>query len=605
MTIPPADDAAAVARLEKSCERFCGTFPDRFFVSERARVYLDPEKEKQNAGRLLSAGFHSMTGYFRDDGPLSALLLDADQERTLDRLWEEFDFITGAPLRQYTSFVWFERTDSRYMRDPEFDPFRAEDKDVTSAAKIAGLAELYLAKARRNGASDVTLAAIADHFTIISASIRRVEEGRKAAEPKHVEALQGLTQRAYRRPLSVAERDGVAAFYRELRQRDGLSHEEAMRDTLTRVLVSPHFCYRIDLPAGEGGVQALSDYALASRLSYFLWSSLPDAQLLERAAAGALHRPEVLAAESRRMLQDARVRGLATEFGGNWVDVRRFEEHNSVDRTRFPGFTDALRSAMFEEPIRFFLDVVREDRSVLEFLDATHTFVNPVLAHHYGMPEPAGGPDTWERRDDAAQFGRGGLLPMAAFLTRNSPGLRTSPVKRGYWVVRRLLGEEIPAPPAVVPELPSDEAKLGELTLRETLVRHRADKNCAACHERFDSIGLAFECYGPVGEFRTLDLGGRPVDTHAVFPKGGEGTGLEGLRGYLRERRQQEFVANLCRKLVAYGLGRSLSPADDGLLEEMQARLAADGYRFGRMVECVVTSPQFRNRRVETVQAEK
>jgi hypothetical protein len=606
--VPPAEESE-ISRYEATFARFCAAFPDAFFVSERARVYLDPKKEKENTGRLLSAGFHSMTGYFRDDAPLSALLLDDEGRRTLDRLWEEFDFITGAPVRQYTSFVWFERTDSRYMRDPEFDFARAEDKDVTSSAKIERLAEVYLAKARRNGASPVALRAIKDHFAILGASIRRVEQLRRAAEPSHVAALQAFAERAYRRPLTPAERTGVAGFYQSLRRRDGLGHADAVRDTIARILMSPHFCYRIDRPALGAdtgtGVRPLSDYALASRLSYFLWSSMPDRELLDYAAAGALQRPEVVVAQARRMLRDDRVRGLATEFGGNWLDFRRFEEHNSVDRERFPGFNDELRRSMFEEPIRFFVDVVQNDRSVLEFLEANHTFVNSALARHYGMPESAGGPDAWTRIDDAQRYGRGGLLTMAVFLTRNSPGLRTSPVKRGYWVVRRLLGEEIPAPPAVVPELPSDEAKLGELTLRETLLRHRSDKNCAGCHERFDPLGLAFEGFGPVGELRTIDLGGRPVDTRASYPSGGEGTGVDGLRQYLRAGRQEEFIENLCHKLLAYALGRSLLPSDDMTVDDMRRRLAAGGYRFGTMVEFIVTSPQFRNKRYDGDLAEE
>ncbi len=310
----------------------------------------------------------------------------------------------------------------------------------------------------------------------------------------------------------------MAAFYRTLREADGLGHEDAVRDTIVGILMSPHFCYRVDLPSAGEGIQPLSNDALASRLSYFLWSSLPDDELLAQARAGDLQRPEVLAAQARRMLKDDRVRGLATEFGGNWLDFRRFEEHNSVDRQRFATFNDELRRSMFEEPVRFFVDLVHSDRSVYEFLEARHTFVNPALARHYGMPEPSDGPDGWVRIDDAGRYGRGGLLPMAVFLTKNAPGLRTSPVKRGYWVVRRLLGEKIPAPPANVPELPSDESKLGELTLREALAKHRADVEASAgCHERFDSIGLAFEGYGPVGELRTMDLGGRPVDTARPF----------------------------------------------------------------------------------------
>jgi Protein of unknown function (DUF1588)/Protein of unknown function (DUF1585) len=194
---------------------------------------------------------------------------------------------------------------------------------------------------------------------------------------------------------------------------------------------------------------------------------------------------------------------------------------------------------------------------------------------------------------------------MAVFLTKNSPGLRTSPVKRGYWVVRRLLGENIPAPPPNVPDLPSDEAKLGDVTLRQALARHRADKSCAGCHERFDAIGLAYEGYGPVGEFRTIDLGGKPVDVRATFPGGGEGNGVEGLRAYLEERRGGEFVDNFCRKLLAYALGRSILPSDDEVIESMRSRLAANGDRFGSLVESIVTSPQFLNKRVESIQAEE
>jgi hypothetical protein len=215
------------------------------------------------------------------------------------------------------------------------------------------------------------------------------------------------------------------------------------------------------------------------------------------------------------------------------------------------------------------------------------------------MPVPSVGPDEWVRVDGTRRFGRGGLLPMAVFLTKNSPGLRTSPVKRGYWVVRRLLGEQIPPPPAEVPELPNDETRLGALTLRETLFRHRAEASCAGCHQRFDSIGLAFEGYGPVGEIRSLDLGGRPVDTRVTFPMGGEGDGVEGLRTYIRAYRQGDFVENLCRKLLAYALGRSLLPSDDDTIDDMRSRLAADGHRFGRLVESIVTSRQFRNKRAE------
>jgi hypothetical protein len=298
------------------------------------------------------------------------------------------------------------------------------------------------------------------------------------------------------------------------------------------------------------------------------------------------------------MLQDDRVRRLATEFGGNWLDFRRFEEHNAVDRERFNTFNNELREAMFEEPIRFFVDVVRRDRPVLDFLNGRDTFVNPALAKHYGMVDVGFRTNEWSHVEDARRYGRGGLLPMSVFLTKNAPGLRTSPVKRGYWVVRRLLGEQIPPPPPKVPELPSDERELGNLTLRQVLDRHREDKSCAGCHARFDGIGLAFEGYGPVGEQRVRDLGGRLVDTHASFPGGDEGSGIEGLRRYLNEHRQEEFLDNLCRKMLSYALGRTLLLSDDVTVESMRAKLAAKEYRLGSLVETIVTSPQFLMRRV-------
>jgi len=384
----------------------------------------------------------------------------------------------------------------------------------------------------------------------------------------------------------------------------GALPDEAVRDAMVSVLMSPHFGYRVDRVAADRAVkgqkiQPLSDYSLASRLSYFLWSSAPDAELLARAAAGDLHEPEVLTAQAKRMLKDGRARGLATEFGGNWLDFRRFEEHNSVDRARFATFDNDLRRAMFEEPIRFFIDVARDDRSVLDFLYAKRTFVNPVLARHYGMPVPPVSDDGWARIDDADKYGRGGFLPMAVFLTKNAPGLRTSPVKRGYWVVRRLLGEHIPAPPADVPELPGDESKLGERTLRKVLAKHREHKSCAGCHDKFDAIGVTFEGFGPIGELRTKDLGGRPVETKATFPGGSEGAGIDGLKAYLRDRRQDEFVDNLCRKLLAYALGRGLLLSDEELLRAMRTDLKANGYRFGTLVERIVASQQFLNKRVE------
>ncbi len=594
MAVP--DDEPERREYEDAFKRFCAIFPDTFVVTERARVYLDPQKEKHLTGRLLNPGFHSQTGYFRDDAPLYQLILSPADQQELDELWQELDFVAGANARQYAAMMWFERSDSSFMRDSSFSFVRPEEKDASSEDKVERLRQAFLTKAHSAGASDAVLDSIHDYFDEVNDRARWLEAAQLDAEPSHLAALVEFATRAYRRPLAQAEKDDLVGFYRQLRSEEHLDHESAVRDTLVSILMSPLFCFRVNAAEPGEGKQPLSDYELASRLSYFLWSSMPDEQLMAHAAAGDLPKPDVLMAEARRMLRDDRVRGMATEFGGNWLDFRRFEEWNAVDRERFPQFTSELREAMFEEPIRFFIDLAQRDGSVLNFLYGDYTFVNPVLAKHYGMPRADGSPHGWTRIDDAHRYDRGGLLPMAVFLTKNAPGLRTSPVKRGYWVVRRLLGEEIPPPPPNVPALPPDESKLGDLTLPQMLARHRSDKNCAVCHQRFDSVGLAFEGYGPIGERRTLDLGGKPVENRATFRDGSEGVGLAGLRKYIRTR-QNDFIDNLCRKLFAEALGRTLQLSDEPTIERMKARLASGGYRFGILVETIVTSPQFLNKR--------
>jgi len=598
-------EAAKVFALEKAAEsdrlmrialdRFCEVFPDAFFMADR-----NPNSSPADAakGRPLTAGFHLMQGYFRDDGPLYELVLNDRERRELDALWFDLDFVSSAITRQYKDFIFFERAEPpQFIAGAEFDFARSEDKDCITDAKMSRLAGVYLAKARKNKASDEALAAIEAYFTSVSAAVRKVEKARVAAEAVHLTALLTFAERAYRRPLTTTERDDLLGFYKSLRKKDELGHEDAMRDALAAVLMSPHVCYRFDLAQPGTVARSLTDYELASRLSYFLWSSLPDAELLKHAAAGDLHTPEVLKSQTRRMLLDPKIRGLATEFGGNWLDFRRFEEHNAVDRARFPAFTNPLRQAMFEEPVRFFMDVAQKNRSVLDFLHGTDTFVNRPLAKHYGMPEPVGKPDDWVHVPDAAKFGRGGLLPMAVFLTKHAPGLRTSPVKRGYWVVSKVLGERIPAPPPTVAELPKDEANLGEQTLPQLLARHRADKSCSGCHNRFDSVGLAFEGFGPVGERRTKDLGGKAIETTAAYPDGKDRTALDGLRDYLRDKRQDDFLDNLNRKLLSYALGRTLLLSDRATLDAMRTKAAADKHAFGTLVETIVTSPQFLNKR--------
>lgn len=604
------EDASLVAELERELnegndreqvlaayEKFCSVFPDTFYVSERGRDYLDIPRSEQEKGRLLSAGFHSMMGYYRDDQPLYDLILDEAAQKELDELWQELDFFAAAPLRQYQGFLWFDRTDSQFMRDEEFDFARPEDQTSLTQEKIEKLSEVFLAKAARNGGKEVPLQAIRDFFTTINRQIRWVEQTRIAAEPKQLDAVIALASRAYRRPLLAGEESDLRDYYHHLRNSDALPHEEALQDSIVSILMSPHFLYRVDLLADSDESRPLNDIELASRLSYFLWSSLPDKELMQHALSGDLHVPEVLLAQTRRMLSDQRIDGMAKEFAGNWLDFRRFEQHNSVDRERFPNFDDELRLAMFEEPLRFFVNVVQEDRSCMDFLFANHTFVNATLAEHYGMQDLDFEGEEWKMVTEAGDYGRGGLLPMSVFLTKNAPGLRTSPVKRGYWVVRNLLGERIPPPPPDVPDLPNDESKLGDLTLIETLAKHREHESCAGCHNRIDSFGVVFEGFGPVGERRALDLGGRPVQQEAIFPDGSQRHGVDELSAYLRKERAGDFVGNLHRKLLSYALGRTLLLSDESLIRQLQTNARDNEYRFGELIETIVTSPQFLNKR--------
>lgn len=579
------------ARYEEAWGQFCSVFPDMFYKESRGRNYFKTGKDE---GRYLSAGFHNVMGYFRDDQPLYELLLDEKQQATLDEMWREMDFVASINIRTYVEFAKLGTRGTRDdFKDGEPQVGDIEVEQIIAEARVRQLEADYLAFAK--GGSAVAIGAIKDFFDNANTSIRWVQRARREAEASHLQALFDFAGRAYRRPLTEADRADLLSFYREAREKYALDHEGAIREAVVLVLMSPKFSYRI-APSTGAGVQPVRDYELASRLSYFLWSSMPDAELLRHAAAGDLHQPGVLKAQARRMLQDPRTRALAVEFGGNWLEIRDFELIGTVDRARFPTFSDGLRGAMFEEPIRFLLDVFRRNRSILDLLFARDTFVNPALARHYGMPVPPGDEGVWVHVEDADRYDRGGLLPMAAFLTKNAPGLRTSPVKRGFWVAKNILGDQIPPPPPVVPELPADEAKM-DLPLRQMLERHRSNPSCAGCHARFDSFGLAFEGFDPVGQRRTHDLGGRPVDAGATFPKGFEGVGLAGMRQYIRGHRQDDFVRSFTGRLLAYALGRSLATSDELLIQEAAVEAGKSGLRFENLLDRIVTSPQFLSKR--------
>jgi hypothetical protein len=614
--------AAQRARYEAAFARFASVFPDAFYITERGRYFPDDSEDK---GRLLSAGYHNIMGYYRDDLPLTQLILDYNGKRELDRLWNEFDYISDFSARTWTQY-YFNQSGEVFGKGAESGSERPTDHAVTDTEVIFKMRDTYLAKAAADPTNDpVAAEAIRAHFNQMNTTLRALEKERAEAEPRQLQELLQFAERAYRRPLTNTERADLLTYYHQDRTQNQLSHEDALRGAITGVLMEPDFLYRLDMnlpqtttvakrsavlssrpkrsavegPAVFSAVPAepLSSYALASRLSYFLWASMPDEELLRHAAANDLQKPAVLLAQARRMMKDARVRGLATEFTGNWLAFRLFENNNAVDRARFPQFNNDLREAMFQEPIRYVEDTIQNNRPVFDLLYGDYTFVNPVLAKHYGIPGVKGDTNHWVRIDDAHQYGRGGILPMSVFMTQNSPGLRTSPVKRGNWVVQKVLGIRVPPPPPVVPELPSDESKT-DLPIRQMLAQHRSNPMCAACHQRFDSFGLAYEGYGPIGDVRTKDLAGRPVDTAVTYPGGVNGVGFDGLRDFIHDHRQPEFLNNLSRKLLTYALDRSLQLSDEALVDTMQTNLAAQGDHFDTLVETIVLSPQFRNKRI-------
>jgi hypothetical protein len=351
-------------------------------VSERGRYFPDDSEDK---GRLLSAGYHNIMGYYRDDLPLIQLILDDNGKKELDRLWNEFETIADFSARTWTQY-YFNQSGEVFGKGAESGSERPTDHAVTDAEVIFKMRDVYLAKAAADPTNDPAAAeAIRDHFDQMNATLRSLEKERAEAEPRQLEALLQFAARAYRRPLTQAESADLLAYYHQVRSQNQSSHEEALRNAIISVLMEPDFLYRLDITepqtASSSGVgshavlrktsiavpaQPLSSYALASRLSYFLWASMPDEELLRHAAANDLQKPAVLLAQARRMMKDARVRGLATEFTGNWLAFRLFETNNTVDRERFPQFNNDLREAMFQEPIRYVEDTIQNNRSVLD-----------------------------------------------------------------------------------------------------------------------------------------------------------------------------------------------------------------------------------------------
>jgi hypothetical protein len=431
--------------------------------------------------------------------------------------------------------------------------------------------------------------------------------GSKPPREQAREVLGRFTSAAYRRPATEAEVERLVEFFEDVRSR-GESREAAFRLAMQAVLVSPKFLFRLELDdrPDSDAPHPLDDYQLASRLSYFLWSTMPDEELF-----GLARRKELagnLDAQVRRMLGDPKAKALVDNFAMQWLQLRRLANF-SPDAKLFPNFGERLRAAMLRETELFVASIFREDRSVLELIDADYTFLNERLASHYGIADtrgnlegqkpnqPAGERIYGEqfRRVSVGDSGRGGLLTQASILTVTSNPTRTSPVKRGRWVLEQILGTPPPPPPPDVPELAENPKAVLSGSLRQRMEQHRANPNCAVCHARMDPIGFAFENFDAIGAFRTNDAG-FTIDPSGTLPGGRTFQGPADLKKILKEKKEL-FTRCLTEKMLTYALGRGLEYYDRPAVDRIVAALASNDYRFSTLVSEIARSDPFRLRR--------
>lgn len=492
----------------------------------------------------------TLTLFYREDHELARLMLTDDEQRELNQLWDHLHYISQDDLTLVDALAQLIEYATQDADPKVFEPLRKPFNDRAAAFR------------------------------------QRLIDTR----PNHLHAVVGFASAAYRRPLTENEANELRGLYDRLIKEE-VPHEDAIRLTLARVLVSPAFLYRIEKPKDGSTQHPVSDYELANRLSYFLWSSQPDEELRQLAAEGRLHETDVLVAQTRRMLRDPRTRRLAIEFGCTWLHVRDFDHLDEKSERHFPTFA-GLRGAMYEESIQFFSDLFMNDGSVLGILDADYTFLNEDLAKHYGIPNVTG--PQWRRVDGVKKFARGGILAQSSTLATQSGASRTSPILRGNWISEVLLGERLPRPPKDVPQLPDDETATAGLTVRQMVEKHSSDPKCMVCHQRIDAFGFSLESFDAIGRHREKDLAGRTIETRVKAMDGAEFDGIDGLRNYLLTARRDAFVRQFCRKLLGYSLGREVQLSDEPLLAELQVRLKAADYRVTEAVETIVKSRQFR-----------
>ncbi len=402
---------------------------------------------------------------------------------------------------------------------------------------------------------------------------------------------------AYRRPPAESELDVLLAVF-DLGLENKLAYQSSLRLMLKAVLVSPQFLFITPVGEQESGhsIVPLDDYQLASRLSYLLWATMPDGELMALADGGKLHEPEILRTQVKRLLEDPRSRAFFDGFGAQWLGVGTLQT-KTFDTEKFPQMTSEMRSAMYDEARLFFESIVRENRSVVSFVDCDYTFLNGTLASIYGLEATVTGAEM--QRVHLTDANRGGVLGMPGILASTSLPNRTSPVKRGVWVLEQVLGDHVPPPPPNVPELEKqDKSAIANLTLRQRTELHRTDAVCANCHNLLDPIGFGLENFDAIGRWRDQDDTGGAIDASGELPGGKHFASPKELKRIIAGR-TDELARNLAEKLLAYALCRQLEGYDEIVVDGLMQKIASDGYQMQSLVIEIITSYPFTHRRIQ------
>ena len=538
--------------------------------------------------------------YLRDDKFVAENMLDAATRKRLDQAWHDL-------------YAAFEYHDSYLRLLAKHYNYDLKDKGIANMDK-ANIAALPIEMRK--------------YVTPLRREYDAVMAAQAAARPRHITDCLEFASNAWRRPLTESETQNLRAFYDKALSAES-DHRKAIRALIARILVAPQFLYRVE---GDGkaevGVQSselrdsgeqsqsaqilktsynqdsalrtphsalapLSNWEMASRLSFFLWASIPDDELRRAAAAGELTTTPGIQKQVKRMLADTKARRMSTEFFGQWLGFYHFDKYKGVDTSRFTEFTDDVKEAMYDEAVSFFEYIIRKDRPIREILTADYTFLNQDLAKFYGVKQEIKATEKAEMVTGANAFHRGGVMRMGAILTATSAPLRTSPVKRGDWILRRILGTPVPPPPADAGSLPADDKMFGGLSLKKKLEQHKRNATCANCHYRIDPLGFSLERFDSTGRWRDKYADGNTIEDSDILPDKSEIAGVDGLLKYLQNKDAQ-VRKNLSYKMVGYALGRTVLASDQLLIEKMVQ--AGSNATFAQLATEIATSKQFRYR---------